>query len=374
MVSDKNRFPLSNQESGEEFCRALVSATEFGPLLKKFGGKGSKTESVDHVVGRIMSGDVAHEDVVLEFCKLPRMWLCIATCDYFETSAQQGGAEAFLTDFGTGGWYGPFSESAEDEDKWWICAEPIIHEVLEASFGEERTYKKMAYRWHIIAHVQPRKDLEKCVVSLHWFGFNHDERGTNEAGGTGRPKSQQFDYWNHIPKLLGELPTIVAGTSLGRAEPVELHNLVLHELMDLYEGDPEKKWEHLKVRAESDGIAMNTTSSPAQGAEIEIAGIRQLTSTLATSSLKAMSLSAESDEAKLKQHSLVERALLRTLVREWGTRGYEFKMRWEEKQIRGYFFFGGQKLGPDQLTHIKTYKHDGWSSRTRDFVVSHLWP
>ena len=79
------------------------------------------------------------------------------------------------------------------------------------------------------------------------------------------------------------------------------------------------KWKHLKIRAEASGLAINAQSSGIQ--EIDVRGLQALSQQLAQSVLNILGLYGDP-----KKMNNAEDAILLTLIKEWGTKSYEFEL------------------------------------------------
>jgi hypothetical protein len=348
-------------KSGKEFCAALLRTGEFSlPTLRKYGATATDKENAAAAVAeKLAAGRINSDELFLDFCMTPRQWLYLAEPQQeFSDPDPQNSPASFFLQFGdTKAWYGPVS--SDDGRTWMAYSTAIKHLVETSEMGGETTYAKARIRWQVIA------EIGDDYIALHWNNFNR----VDDEDALGR--SEQFEYWIYIPAIVAGLEKLI-GSSL--AEPA-LNKLVLHQLMNRYDSNSAYSWQHLRVRAEAEGIALNARSGGARVAEIDISGIRGLTKAMAEAAARALGRST--DEAAVAK---IERALLRTLVHEWGTLSYEFCLEpisgaaSANHSFRGHVYFGAKPdgKGPDQLAHCKCFKNYGGSSAALRFLREHL--
>ena len=367
-MSDPRHFLVNlSYQPGREFMQALLETGEFSAnLLRAVGvARPTKHEGAGALCDKLWATPALADEVLLRLCRTPRTWLYLALLPQGATarpSNASASAWSFLTEFGAKKqWYGPFSGVEDPDVSWYVRTQAVPHYIEEASFeGEDKpTMTRVAVRWHVVAMVG------SGYVALHWHNFNHLEKG-DHAGQSG----EQFPYWEHIPEIRQELLEIVGLGNVAVEEPA-LNDLVLNKLIEKYEPDPEFEWKHLRVRAEQYGVAMNARSASAKVSEHDIGGLRKLTTALAESAAGA--LGHDGNDEKVSQ---IERSLLRTFIREWGTLSYEFELNKTsgEKVFRGHVYFGEREknAGPDSLTHCKCLQQWGGSRRVLSFILEHL--
>lgn len=166
----------------------------------------------------------------------------------------------------------------------------------------------------------------------------------------------------------------------------------------------EHKWQHLKIRAEKEGILLSASTGIR---EMDVGGLDTLTLALAKGVLG--SLGTPSPEQLVRAQA----AVLKTLLHQWGTKSYEFaltakpephlnpfddddydeedeedgedegRMRPKKKNIvcRAYSYFGTKRalaghLEPDRVTqdsfpHVKAYMQSGGSASALAFFRQH---
>lgn len=173
-----------------------------------------------------------------------------------------------------------------------------------------------------------------------------------------------------------------------------LDELLLHKLWDKFLDKPQYNWSHKRVRAESSGIALNAHSSGSAEVDIDDAGLKDLSRTLAQSALDSLEYSFPYNPQKLRK---VEAAILHTLIREWGTKSYEFRLKkmsdthsavpdtvniskeYEstakfETLFRVHCYFGLDLFSKNQdsLQHLKCYQEGGSSIGALKFLLVEL--
>lgn len=373
-MSEPRHFLVNlNYEPGKDFMRALLSTGEFSAeVFRKLGfGNGSKDDRVEDLANHLAASLDFAEDVLLRMCQAPRMWLYLALLpDDAEpdTSKAHGTALDFLTQFGKSEqWYGPFTDDDDPNHTWYVRTAAVRHYVEESAVdGEEPKMIPMRVRWHAVAMVG------SGYIALHWNNFSHIEKNSESGGHSG----EQFPYWKHIPGIRDELLGLIKLDDVELKVPV-LYDIVLNQLLEKYEPDPAFEWKHLRVRAEQYGVAMNARSASAKASPHDLGGVRTLTHAFAVSAASAIDKKDDS-----KAISAIERALLRTFIREWGTVSYEFELNKnptapEEKSIkvfRDHVYFGerDQDAGPDGLPHCKCFQQWGGSNGVLNFILEHL--
>ncbi|ANV85538.1 hypothetical protein AWQ21_04545 [Picosynechococcus sp. PCC 7003] len=141
--------------------------------------------------------------------------------------------------------------------------------------------------------------------------------------------------------------------------------------------DSKYKWFHEGVRATSSGVTLNARTGKAL--DIEGKGLTALSKALAESCLLA-----QNPQLDLLLQPKIEDAITKTLMREWGTRSYEFSLEKvmansqsldkNQKLIRAHFYFGNGNTtqGQDSLQHIKCYAEWGGARKVLEFILNEL--
>jgi hypothetical protein len=366
-----NAFVDNGFPSGIDFCFQFLSSPEFNVVtLRKLAPSASSKEKKQELALRIAHAldqdQLTLNQVLLEYVKQPRMWLslkqgqCEKTCN-FKSPAQ------LLREFGEQGWYGPITDSTNHR-KWYIHISKIPDYVRRGS-GEASQVEKRYIRWPVIAEVSHN------YVALHWEGFTFTEITEDHLD-----QAAQFPFWRYIPKLFDELSDHLQGYWV---HP-NLHQLVLHEMWNKYLDSFDYTWKHLRIRAEADGVALNARSSGVT--EVDVGGLRRLARKLAESASERLGL-----PDNCEQISHVENALLRTLLKEWGTKSYEFSLDRKpnsseassqgtdnkaklENLFKAHCYFGlKQDSTQDSLQHLKCHsRYYGGSTGVLKFLLREL--
>ncbi|WP_319422995.1 hypothetical protein [Pleurocapsa sp. FMAR1] len=135
----------------------------------------------------------------------------------------------------------------------------------------------------------------------------------------------------------------------------QIYTLILHDMWDKYIRNSQYQWHHIRIRAESSGVALNAHSSEVK--EINVKGLKALSGKLAESILESVGITDDLNK------SLAEVAALRTLIKEWGTKSYEFSLEKEDlnkksrynRLIKAHCYFGlkPNSSTQDSLQHLK---------------------
>jgi hypothetical protein len=227
---------------------------------------------------------------------------------------------SFLTEFGDGGWYGPFKDP-DRQAHWYVHAKRVWHHLpLE---GTDKPVR-LRIRWHVTAEVTPN------YVALHWNNFRKNDDGDSRF-------PTQYPYWNHVPHLF---TTLERATGIRTGNVVPMHDIVLINILEEYAYRKDIKWTHKRIRAESEGVALNAHSGASLSSEtheIDITGIQTLTNALAVSAIRSLDLPVTPERI-----AKADAALLRTLLHEWGTKSYEFIIahRGGDQIFRSHCYFG----------------------------------
>jgi hypothetical protein len=260
--------------------------------------------------------------------------------------------------FATGkpAWYGPI---LVEEVNWYLRPYYANHWEVATESSKPEQYQ---IRWLCFARVT------QDVVSLHWQGFTlAQEVSFIEHEG-------QFPYWNYVPRFFDEIQKIL---NAQLAQPI-LHNLVLYDLWDKFRLNKDYEWEDLRIRAESGGVSLSAKSAGRnvngeRDDELDIKGIKHLAKTLCLSTLKELNIFPANEELQFR----LEESILRTLIREFGAKSYEFSLKDKQQNLlRAHFYFGMKPNapGPDSFPHVNCYI--GWrnDSDQLKFILQHLKP
>ncbi len=248
-------------------------------------------------------------------------------------------------------WHGPV---IVDDDNWYIRP----HYTSQWEFDDiSKKPQEYQIRWLCFARVS------ETFVSLHWQGFSLADKIELID------HESQFRYWEYIPAFFDEFQKVLKI----KLNPPLLHNLVLHDFWDEFRLSHDHEWEDLRIRAESGGVSLNVKSSGRSASEDEdlnITDIKHLAKTLSLSATKELNISLD----KIKQARL-EESILRTLIREFGAKSYEFSLTNQgQKLIRAHFYFGMKPNtpSPDSFPHVNCFIKWRSDKDQLDFIIQHL--
>lgn len=367
---DINAFVDNGFSPGREFCVKFLSSKEFTvETLRKLISSGTshrrKNEIAISVANALEKGELTSEEVLLAYVNQPRTWLSIKLGHYACTPNLNSSA-SLLTEFGKDGWYGPIEEPNQYK-KWYIRTYRIIDHVLRGS-GDTNQVDQRYIRWSVIAEVG------EDYIALSWDGFTFSSISKEHID-----QPAQFPFWHHISSFFDEL----ANHCQAKWEHPNLHKLVLHDMWDKYLNKPPYKWKHSRIRAEASGLAINAHSSGVQ--EIDVRGLQALSQHIAKSVLSTLDLADDAEKM-----SGVEDAILLTMIKEWGTKSYEFSLDREiiysdaegerlkkiklEYLFKAHCYFG---LKPnfktqDSLQHLRCYSAYDGSTSVLNFLLKEL--
>ena len=94
----------------------------------------------------------------------------------------------------------------------------------------------------------------------------------------------QFAFWKYIPTFFDEIIEFCQA----KCHTPDLHTLILHDMWNKYISSDLYQWQHLRIRAESAGVALNAHSSGIK--EINVKGLEALSNRLAGSALQALGI------------------------------------------------------------------------------------
>lgn len=343
---------------GKDLARFFLQCPECHiSLLARFAGQtGSrKKEALAWALAdRLEDGLVSADEFMLAYALQPRTWLSlkIGGAPRLSDHDRLGAPAQLLWEFGTSQWYGPLGKPGAESQ---IYLRPF--EVPHISISGDRPLKTRV-RWMVVAEVSDG------WVSLAWNGFT-SRRDEEEVRGA------QFPFWEYIPVAFSELQGLLGTTW----EEFPLNKIVLSDLWRKYVDNPGYSWEHLRVRAEAAGVALNARSARAIS-DFDAKGIDNLTGAFATAVISALDIKA-TPETK----SRAANAILRTLIHEWGTISYEFALSErsntgleETLRFHAHCYFGHRAslATQDSLQHLKCYRSAGGDSGARDFLLAHL--
>jgi hypothetical protein len=353
--------------SGQPFFQAFLSSPEVNLNTLQVLSDNSSKKLVKNQLADILSQKYYNSEAFAylfwkTYVLQHRSWCAIRLFDSL-SAPEFRSPNILLREMGEEGWYGPIS-TGEATTQYYLRVfhfqDHLRKSRDEIAVGSSNPYEFCKLRWITVLKITPQ------AMCLSWDGFTRAKEDEDEMN------SEQFKFWKYVPTVWQEVQTKF--TCL--PEKVDLYELVLHYLWDFYVGNSDYQWSHLHIRARSSGVSLNARSSPQVSHDLEIEGLQQLSTKISESIQKKLNLS-DSDFCK------IENTILRTLIHEWGTRSYDFKLseKLEDgKEIcifRGHCYFGNvepQESGivrQDSLQHIKTYKKYGGLDAAFNFMVKH---
>jgi hypothetical protein len=377
-----------NWPSGEQFCSHLLNTGDFpsATLRSIYKSSANKEALASRLAALIVNDDSLADSLIRAFCQQSRQWLALAKRIPISPRVPQRkhSAREMLTGLPSprkDTWYGPWQDTLEPSVTWLVRSIRARHFVQID--GTNQLYRQ-AVQGHLVAEVGP------SYIAIHWNGFSHKD--TDNEGGA---RNHQFYYWKHIPKLLEELADMFGC----QIEYPVLSDLVLGQIMSSYDERKDFNWQHIRIRSMRAGVALNARGTAAprpKGSrqDFDMSGLKALSMELAKSALRSVSNRIAAEDLKK-----AEVAVLLTLIKEWGTRSYEFSLDktdptlsgQDKKMIRAHCYFGtggptgwnedeaaegsGDNdfgPGPDSFPHLFCYKPYGGSRRALKFVLAEL--
>ncbi|MFZ5896444.1 MAG: hypothetical protein ACOY0T_35650 [Myxococcota bacterium] len=348
----KHVFVDNNFTHPDTFLRYFLQSLEFADAtLRELSPTGVKSAPRDvkaaRLVTMLQSGEITPETVLLALCQQPRDWLAVwnvegVTCQDLNKPMQ------FLSTGGGDQWFGPVRTG---EACWYVFTKYVRHRDLDTSVPGGRWCK---IRWNLIAEVTTQ------YVALHWNGFTHIED-------VKRTTDTQFEFWRHIPAAVANLKDELGGTW----KRPDLFSIVFDKLMEEFLESADPEWTHLRVRAELKGVAVNARSAGVR--EFNVDGLEALARRLAERAITASGRTATAATV-----SAASKAVLKTLLQEWGTRSYAFRLKGKERaelDFEAHCYFGqltDVKFGQDTLQHVLCLHNKLKSRGALQFLLPYL--
>lgn len=350
----------TNLTTEEETCKQFLASLDFrketlvklAKVAKIAGPYGSKDELAKELADAVAKNQVPIDQFVIEFCKQAKQWLAFLPAKLGGMCPPQLAARDLFTRFGSKNWYGPF---VEDKSTHWLVYCHIAPTYVEVGQeGDKRIFKPFAARWHVVAKITGD------VVSLHWNNFSY----TEDLDDATHDRERQFPYWRFIPNILKAASGLYQATSTATEE---LHSFILHTLYERYPQSAETSWQHLKVRAMANGVAVNAGGREEKDSP---SGVQKLTRSLAAAAMQE--LGVPPDDATMKS---LDRALLKTVLHEWGVKSYNFSVTTpDQRSFRAHCYFGADEGAdtPDCFPHFLTTIERGGSLAALDFLAAEM--
>jgi hypothetical protein len=355
----------------KSFCTQFLYSPEFSLYaLKSLAVKDKslpKYELASRLAELIENETLRGEEVMRSFVKQPRKFLSFKLGSYKKLPELRS-ANNLLTECCDDGWYGPIINPSKNI-VWYIRTKKIpFYErgVYQSNATSENGGKRQvsstasySIRWTVIAEVAPH------YIALSWNNFSYNIQD--------RDSSTQFQYWNFIPSFFDEISEKLNA----HWEYPLLDDLVLQKIWDKYLLDHYYIWQHLRIRADKKGVALNAHSTGKYDRKT-MRGLQALSHQLALTALDSLDVGATPENI-----NNVESSLLRTLIKEWGTKSYEFSLdkvdedsKYKNQGIfRAHFYFAnGVSSSPqDSFRHLNCFINNyGGSSQALQFLLSEL--
>jgi hypothetical protein len=352
----KNAFLDQGYESGLVFSRFFFGGPDFhiATLRRLVTGdsRATKEALAFETANALHYGNLSPERILRELANQPRQWLSLRLGKAVNFPTLES-PSLLLSSASDDKWYGPILDN-DSVPRWYIRTHTVSH-----FFPRREEIVKAQIRWLVFA------EIGQGHISLSWNNFTF---AGQEKTGT----QLQFPFWQHIPSFIDEIEKTVNGNW----RSPNLHKLVLHDWWDRFHNNPNFSWNHLRIRAELKGVALNAHSSGAS--DIDVSGLGLLTKALADSAAGAIGV-----PLLPAQRQRLEGSIMQTMIREWGTNSYEFRL--EEippvsssgkTLFRAHCFFGlrPELGGQDSLQHLKCYTENGSHWGAQNFVLNNLEP
>ena len=345
----------------ETFCIQFLQSPEFKlETLKMYSDyHPDKSSAATDVARKIRIGEVDIDQLMLDYAKQPRQWFALKVDGQPELFEAKD-PKILLTQFGEEDWYGPI-ENKEDHSHLYLRTH-AINEFKLVNDGSDNAHAEiLKIRWTIVANVSDSH------ISFNWNGFT-----TNSYD---NPDSRyQFQFWNYIPKIIDDLEDSL---STQYSDP-NFHSLILDTIWNRYISNPDYTWNHLAVRAEASGVALNARTSGVRLINVE--GLLGLARRLATAVINEIEgrpttrrLQPGSRRARLIEQA--ENQIIKTLIKDWGTKSYEFRLLdGDEKIFRAHSYFGlkPEHHTQDRFSHFKAYLKYGGAYKAIEFLLDEM--
>jgi hypothetical protein len=148
-------------------------------------------------------------------------------------------------------------------------------------------------------------------------------------------------------------------------ESTDLHTFILHTLYDRYPQNT-VTWQHLKVRALTQGVSVNASGRE----ETSFSGVQKLTRSLAETALRELGHAVNAENLRK-----LDQAMLRTVLREWGLKSYNFSVTTPNgRQFCAHCYFGADDDADnaDSFPHFHCQIKRGGSNAALKFLLSEM--
>ncbi len=365
---------------GDDFRLAFISSPVFtaktlAKLAPRRNKQGVKTALADVIAKEVAAGRLTPEALFAAGLGHGSRYLALRKTLEPVTPRPLGDVASLVESFGEDGWHGPIGVAVGDSphspvETVYVYTQRVAHYDVPAA-GDAIGNPSKHFRWMMMAR------LHEGAVSVHWDNFTHNSivRGKVRA-------DEQFQYWHHVDAALDKLAQLL-GASWAH---VPMFELVYDKLWGEYDLKPEKYGLlHLGINAESEGVALEAESS----ARLDLEGLRALARRIAVNNVDAIwalphrasgvaMTPALVQQLKAAEIAACERSTLQTMLQEWGTNSYGFKITTasgEDTLLHVKVYMGARKdlrqsLMACSLAHLRCYA--GGSIDAARFLVKHL--
>ena len=339
-------------EEPESFCAAFLKSPEFSvDSLKEFSDfKSEKNNMADRLANMIMEGKINLKSLFLETLKKKRVWFTFKIGKVPSNKPILGNIELLFKEFGEDGWYGPVNSI---EDEYYYVRIVSLPNFQKSGSDDSDEVHESRIRWMVVAKVNDNS------ISYFWNGLSLNEKNRLTI-------RIQFQFWNYLPIFINELEyKLNASLSFPK-----VNNLVLNKIWDKYINNNEYNWQHIAVRAESSGVALNARSGKID--LISVKGLLLLSNKISKSIVSALFSHVTDELNKDRLIQTAENQFIRIIIHEWGTKSYEFSLdHGTDKIFRAHCYFGSKKNAKtqDRFPHFKSFLQYGGCFNALKFLL-----
>jgi hypothetical protein len=332
-------FVIRHAADGMTFRSDFLASADFDSnmlktICQKYGlhSSGTRGQILDRIQRELFDSQVSRATFVELIIQRPKQWMALKI-GHVAKRPILSDPKTLMVSEGTERWYGPVCIDSDPGAAWYLRPVFVPHweRAHGALFPEE--YR---IRWLCGARVTNN------VVSLHWNGFSWaaDQKLADHP--------VQFQYWSRIPTLFDEIEELTGAN----VKTPDLAQLVLHTLWDRYRYND--GWVDKSIRAQSGGVAVSAHAGAVS--ELDVGGLRGFAQTIRKNIEYELK---HCFDVNLPEPERFDEVVLRTLIREYGARSYEFSLASKngERMLRLNTYFGvvGDVPSPDALAHFHVY-------------------
>lgn len=361
-------FVLRFRGSENEFLKEFLSSKDFDvdslkSIIKENNLRLGRNRSdyIDSIISFLGEDDKRfYKSIIRNMVGRRREWVAFCTGN-IKNIIQCADATEILFSRGEEQWYGPLEHPSDQESFWYVRPVYIKHWEQDSKGLQE-----YSVRWLFFARIS------RGVVSFHWRGFTYNDNNGGAVVKDFRSYNNQFPYWEYVPSLIKDFEMVMDS----RLDFVQLHELVLYKLWDMYQYDDKYQWRHQRIRAEAGGVALSAHAGYSSVFEMNLEDDSKGIAKLATTIRKAMQkelLNLSSIDLPKPDH--FDHVILRTLIREYGALSYEFQLLCDENLLfRAHSYFGSKVHSEtaDSFPHMRLYISRRSDIEQVDFICEHL--